>query len=108
MTNSQAMIWFIATAVMTATVLAVGTLAAADILTKRGRDWHKAVQRSRAADSSFQAPKDSDHLREPRTRHTVTTQRSRVRRSSGVGDPDRRNEHRRNDRPTPGQVLRPM
>ena len=99
MTNSQAMIWFIATAVMTATVLTVGTLAAADILTKRGREWHKAVQRSREDDdSSHQTAKDGDRLRQQRTRRRSTTQPCKVRRSQ---------DQRRNDRPVPGHVLRP-
>ncbi len=37
MTTTEYMIWFTATAVMTVAVLAVGTLAAADLLPGRGR-----------------------------------------------------------------------
>ena len=55
------MIWFVAIAIMTVTVFTVGTLAAADILTKRGRDWQKAV---RAA-----APATSPGCKLPNGRH---------------------------------------
>ncbi len=37
MTNFEHMIWFLAMAVMTLTVLAVGTLAAAEVLPRRTR-----------------------------------------------------------------------
>ncbi len=38
MTDTYLMIWFVATAVVTTTVLTVGTLAAADLLPRRTRD----------------------------------------------------------------------
>ncbi|WP_193611934.1 hypothetical protein [Nocardioides lijunqiniae] len=38
------LIWFIATAVMTTTVLTVGTLAAADLLPQRRRARHPATE----------------------------------------------------------------
>jgi hypothetical protein len=45
MTDVQYVIWFIANAIVIVAVLAVGTLGAAGILTRHGRDLDKAARR---------------------------------------------------------------
>ena len=45
MTSQQSVIWFVANAILIVTVLTVGTLGAADLLTRRGRAAQKASMR---------------------------------------------------------------
>lgn len=44
MTQLQTMVWFVANALAIVGILTVGTLGAADILTRRGRELHRSIR----------------------------------------------------------------
>lgn len=56
MTGQQSVIWFIANTLVIVAVLTVGTLGAADLLTRRGRAAQKALRHSEAQRRPESAP----------------------------------------------------
>lgn len=68
MTPLQSLIWFVANLIVIVAVLVIGTLGAADVLTKRGRDLQKAVRRADIQRSS--RPQD---VLVPDRRHRLVT-----------------------------------